>query len=76
MSDLHPLVAYRKENGLSQDALAEALEVARMTVWRWEAGERKIDTELLPRVAERTGIPARVLRPDLAEMLSEPDEAA
>lgn len=75
MSELHPLVAYRNEHKLSQEALAERLEVARMTVWRWEAGERQIDPEILPRVVERTGIPARSLRPDLADLMAEPSEA-
>lgn len=32
--------AFRKRLGLSLDAMAEALGVDRMTVWRWEKGKR------------------------------------
>lgn len=67
---VHPLVVYRKQNGLTQKDLAERLDVARETVARWETG-RKIDGELLPRVSEETGIPRGVLRPDLAKLLGE-----
>lgn len=65
------LKAYRHEHGLSRRDLADKLDVSRMTVWRWEAGERSIDEEKLPRVAEVTGIPRAELRPDLAALLSE-----
>lgn len=67
---VHPLVAYRREHGLTQKGLAMKLEVARETVARWETG-RKIDDEYLPRVAERTGIARGVLRPDLARLLDQ-----
>ena len=33
------LISLRKENGLSQAALAEQMDVARQTVYRWESGE-------------------------------------
>lgn len=68
----HPLVIYRKRHDLTQKGLAAQLDVARETVARWERG-RPIDTDLLPRVSERTGIPKHVLRPDLAKLM---DEAA
>lgn len=67
---VHPLVAYRKQRGLTQKALAAHLEVARETVARWETG-RRIDDDLLPRVSERTGIPRGILRPDLAKLLDQ-----
>jgi transcriptional regulator with XRE-family HTH domain len=66
----HPLAAYRKQRGMTQKSLALVLDVARETVARWEAG-RKIDDELLPRVAERTGIARSDLRPDLVKLLEE-----
>lgn len=66
----HPLVAYRKQHGLTQKALAKHLDVARETIARWETG-RPIDDDLLPMVSERTGIARRVLRPDLAKLLDE-----
>lgn len=67
MHDIHPLKAYRETQTpkLSQADLAAKLGVARLTVLRWETGERKIDRSLLPTVTEQTGIPAKKLRPDL-----------
>ncbi len=47
--------------------MADELGVSRLTVVRWESGERKIGRPLLPMVAEKTGIPAKDLRPDLLE---------
>lgn len=68
---VHPLVAYRKQKGLTQKGLAAELDVARETVARWERG-RRIDDDLVPRVSERTGISRGSLRPDLAKLLDEP----
>lgn len=69
MQDVHPLKAYRKTQAprLSQAGLAKKLGVARLTVLRWETGERKIDPSLIKNVTEKTGIPAKELRPDLIE---------
>ena len=69
MQATHPLKDYRQNQTpkLSQAALAKDLGVARLTVIRWENGERKIDPSLLSTVAEKTGIPAKDLRPDLIE---------
>ncbi len=75
----HPLTAYRKAQGLTPAGLAKLLEVSRPTIFRWESGEREVDEDLLPRVSDRTGIPAKELRPDLAERyerLFASDEAA
>jgi transcriptional regulator with XRE-family HTH domain len=71
MNNAHPLRIYRNSHDpkLSQAGLAERLDVARLTVLRWENGERKIDRTLLPRVSEITGIPAKELRPDLLDEL-------
>jgi transcriptional regulator with XRE-family HTH domain len=76
MSAIHPLKTYRitHEPRLSQAALAAQLGVARMTVIRWENDRAKIDVSLIRSVAEKTGIPAKELRPDLVELLA--DEAA
>lgn len=76
MDTANPLKTYRKAQDprLSQQGLADKLEVARETVARWETGS-KIDVELLPRVSDRTGIPRAELRPDLAALL-QPTEAA
>lgn len=69
MTGIHPLRTYRQTQTpkLSQEALAKKLDVARLTVVRWENNQRKIDDDLLSKVAERTGIPAKELRPDLIE---------
>lgn len=67
----HPLTKFRFDNGRqSQEALAAVLSVSGVTVSRWETGARKIDEAILPRVVEITGIPAALLRPDLAELMA------
>lgn len=67
----HPLKAYRDHRGQTQDALAKELGVSSITVSRWETGMRKIDRKKLSDISQRTGIPKRVLRPDLAEIMRE-----
>ena len=71
MHAISPLRTYRQsqEPKLSQEALAHKLGVTRLTVTRWESGARKINLSLVPLIAERTGIPAKELRPDLAELM-------
>lgn len=69
MHAISPLKTFRQkhEPKLSQAALAAQLGVTRLTVTRWESGARKIDPDLVPLVAEKTGIPAKELRPDIVE---------
>ena len=69
MENIHPLRAYRERQQppLSRAALADLLGVGRPTLFRWETGGRKIEPELLPKITETTGIPAKELRPDLYE---------
>lgn len=67
----HPLRVYRKDRGITQNALAKELGVHPLTVSRWEVGHRRIAGALLGLVAEKTGIPKRELRPDLSELLTE-----
>jgi transcriptional regulator with XRE-family HTH domain len=67
----HPLRSYRDERDMTQDALAKELGVTSITVSRWETGARRIDGSLLDLVSEKTGIPKRELRPDLAEVMRE-----
>ena len=69
MADNHPLKAFREREKLSPADLARFLGVARPTIDRWETGERKIGKTQLANVAEKTGIPARELRPDLSELM-------
>ena len=46
------------------------LGVNRLTILRWEGGERRIDPDKLSDVTKKTGIPAAELRPDLAELMA------
>lgn len=69
-SPLTVLRDYRTSRKLTQAALGKELGVPDVTVSRWETGERRIDDQLLPRVAEITGIPRAELRPDLVALLS------
>lgn len=74
MAGNEPLKRYRTERGITQDALAKELGVHPLTISRWETGERKIDAAYVPAVSEKTGIPKRDLRPDLAEVMREVTE--
>lgn len=69
MAENHPLAKYRDDRGLTQEALGRELGVTGVTVSRWETKKRKIDDELLPKVAEHTGIAPEILRPDLKKLL-------
>lgn len=71
MSGNHPLKNYRLRRGVTQDALAKELGVSSITVSRWETGARRVDPALLTAIAEKTGIPVRDLRPDLAELVGD-----
>jgi transcriptional regulator with XRE-family HTH domain len=73
MDGKNPLTKFREDQTptMSKAGLAKLLEVSRPTAHRWETGARKIGIDSLPLVSERTGIPKRKLRPDLAEKLEE-----
>lgn len=57
---------HNHEPPLTAPQAAELVPVSRSTWFRWESGVRSIDRDLLPRMQEVTGIPAKDLRPDLA----------
>ena len=69
MTGIPQLKAFRNSHDprLSQEALADKLGVSRLTILRWESGERKISPNLVPNIAEKTGISPKDLRPDLAK---------
>lgn len=75
MANNHPLARYRAANGaLTQEALGKELGVTGVTVSRWESGVRMPDKDLLPQISKITGISAKELRPDLAELMNEAAE--
>lgn len=65
------LSEFRISRNLTQSELAKLLGVSRPTAHRWETGARKIGPDSLAVVSEKTGIPKRALRPDLAEKLKD-----
>lgn len=71
MASDHPLKRYRDRLGITQEALGKELGVHGVTVSRWETGERNIGRHLLTAISKKTDIPARELRPDLAELMGE-----
>jgi DNA-binding XRE family transcriptional regulator len=78
MSEIHPIKAFRESQTppISQEALGGRIGVTRFTILRWEDGS-PVDVDLLPAVSRETGIPAKVLRPDLAkQFMDEPVEAS
>lgn len=82
--ELHErLTALRKKKGLSQLALAEALDVSRQAISKWESGRSAPSTENLLRLSAIYGVPVDVLvncalpLPDLEpEEAPEPEEPA
>ena len=50
------LSAWRKRKGLTQEQLANILNVTKSTVSRWEKGVRHIDMADLQRIAEAFGV--------------------
>lgn len=71
-----PLTQFRESHDppMSRAELAALLGVKWPTIWRWEAGTRKIRDDKLTVVSERTGIPIKSLRPDLADLMREAAE--
>lgn len=52
----HPLARYRRDNDLTQEALASKLGVWPLTVWRWENGKRTPRPKDAKRISDHTGI--------------------
>ena len=48
---------FRKQMGMTQEALAERVEVARQTIVKWESGESIPDLEMAGRLAEALQVP-------------------
>lgn len=54
----------RAEQGISQEALAELLEVSRQTVSKWENGQVRPSAENLARLSQVLGVPVDALLKD------------
>ncbi|KFF61491.1 helix-turn-helix domain-containing protein [Pectobacterium colocasium] len=63
------ITALRKEAGMTQTQVAQALNVSQQAVQAWEAGRRRIQISILPAVA-------RVLSVSLEDLLGEEAEKA
>ena len=59
----------RHDPPLSLAAMAKLIGVSAAAVSRWETGTRRIDDALVAKVEKVTGISARKLRPDLAQLI-------
>lgn len=69
MEGSHPLKEWRAREGLRQEDAAERLGISKPTVSRLEKGRRKPSLALAAKLSERTGIPVKLFRPDLVEIL-------
>jgi transcriptional regulator with XRE-family HTH domain len=58
-----PLYRYRKDNGLTLEALAAKFGVQKAAVWKWERNKVPADKALA--VEDLTGISRHDLRPDI-----------
>lgn len=63
------IIALRKDAGMTQTQVAQALNVSQQAVQAWEAGRRRIQISILPAVA-------RVLSVSLEDLLGEEAEKA
>ena len=63
----------RKERGLTQSQLAEALNVSQSTIASWENGTRQPTTDFLPTLAEFYGISTDRILGMIAELQLEPE---
>ena len=61
------LYSLRKSRGLSQSEVAEALDVSRQTVTRWESGEVVPSVESWRKLSQLYGIPVEALMTGTAE---------
>lgn len=53
---MNRLKELRKEKGLSQQALADEIGVSKLTILRWEKGERELKSDKAQQLAEYFGV--------------------
>ena len=56
---------FRKNSGLTLDAVAELFNVDRTTILRWERGEPPVPIKRIGEISAATGISREMLRPDV-----------
>ena len=64
MPIVRPLIEmknWRKQNGMTRAMAAKHFGVSPVTVWRWEAGERRPARHLAARVSEEINVPLATL---------------
>ena len=61
----NPLLAYRKKARLTQQELADKLDVSRQLVAAIEGGDRGITDEMALHIEARLGLDRMITRPDL-----------
>ena len=69
-SALHPVRSYRQAQMpvMTLGALAEKIGTTEANLSRIETGKQELTTPLAKKISDATGIPMRVLCPDLARM--------
>lgn len=74
---MHALRHYRKQNGLSLEALANKVGTSKATLCRLETdkGMGTADVALLRKLVTETGIPAEQLHSGLAALLKQKEAA-
>lgn len=73
-ASVHPVRAFRlrQDPPLKQEVLAKRVGTTKPNLSRIETGKQRVSEDLLPKLVAETGIPAAVLRPDLAKLFNSP----
>lgn len=66
---------YREQRGISRQELADRMNVARQTVYRWEQGERMPDVLSFVRLAKVLGIGIKDIVADASNYDQQPDQS-
>jgi transcriptional regulator with XRE-family HTH domain len=65
LDQMHPLRAYRMNQGLSQTKLAKKLGVGVSIIAMWELGQRRIPPLRAVKIEKKTGLKRAVLCPEV-----------